>query len=62
MNGGSHHINVGPTHVTFGSLIKDTQVLARHLCNHSFLYVKRKGNLVAHALARQHCITPNVWI
>ena len=50
------------THVNFGSLIKDTQVLARHLCNHSFLHVKRKGNSVAHALARQHCITPNVWI
>ena len=45
----------------FGVIIEDTKALAQLLHKHSFLHVKRMGNLVAHALARraQCCNIPN---
>ncbi len=48
----------------YGHLIADAKSLANGLNSYCFIHVKRKGNVVAHALARMAIHTDNleVWM
>ena len=37
---------------SYGNIIEDTQVIVSNIESHSFVYIKRQGNVAAHFLAR----------
>ena len=51
-------------HTLYGHIVEDTHHLASHFQSYNFSHVRRRGNLLAHALARRAVSSADfdVWV